>query len=250
VAVQAGLSQQLVSMVERGRLGHVSVRALRAVGEALGVRILIAPRWRGTDLERLLDSAHALIVERVAAYLRAHGWYVIVEYTFNHYGERGSVDLVGWHAKRQALLLVEAKSELVNLQELWAVMDRKRRIVPQLLLRERRWRATGIGEFLVVAERHASRSIIRRHATTFDARLPARSVAARAWIRAPVGDLAACWFLSPTNVGGGSRNSGGRQRVRLPRSSSNPPPAASQRGPESCVALPGLVSVGQLRLET
>jgi hypothetical protein len=38
-------------------------------------------------------------------------WQVVVEYTFNHYGDRGSVDVVAWHAGAGALLLVEVKSE-------------------------------------------------------------------------------------------------------------------------------------------
>jgi hypothetical protein len=207
----------------------VSVRALRAIGQALAVRLEITARWRGTDLERLLDAAHAQVVERVAAYLRRHGWEVIIEYTFSHYGERGSVDLVAWHAARGALLLVEAKSELVNLQELHATMDRKRRVVPPLLLRDRGWRPSAVGEILVIEDRQASRSIVRRHAVTFDARLPARSVAARAWIRAPVGDLAACWFLMVTNGSGGTRKSAGRRRVRVrsSRSESARPGAGS-----------------------
>jgi transcriptional regulator with XRE-family HTH domain len=226
VAMRAGVSQQLVSLAEAGQFDHVSLRALRAIGRVLGIRFLIMPRWRGTDLERLLDSAHALIVERVAAHLGRHGWEVIIEYTFSHYGERGSVDLVAWHASRRALLLVEAKSELVNLQELHAAMDRKRRVVPQLLLRERGWRPSALGEILVVEDRQASRSIVTRHAATFDVRLPGRSRAARGWIRAPVGDLAACWFLTVTNGSGGVRKSSGRRRARLPSSRSK----AGERG--------------------
>ena len=42
------------------------------------------------------------IVEHVVAATRASGWEVLVEYGFNHYGDRGSVDVLAWHAGSRA----------------------------------------------------------------------------------------------------------------------------------------------------
>lgn len=94
VANRAGVSQQLVSSIERGQIDQRALHTVRAVAQALEVRLVMTASWRGTDLARLLDAAHASLVERVAAHLRASGWLVLVEYSFNHYGERGSVDVV------------------------------------------------------------------------------------------------------------------------------------------------------------
>ena len=39
-------------------------------------------QWRGGDLDRLLDEAHAGLVERVAQLLRRLGWQVLVEVSY------------------------------------------------------------------------------------------------------------------------------------------------------------------------
>jgi hypothetical protein len=116
--------------------------------------------------------------------------------------------------------LIEVKSRMVDQQDLHAAMGRKRRVVPPLLARERRWQADVIGELLVVWDSRAARTVVRSHAATFDARLPARSVEARAWIRKPSQPIAACWFLAPTARGSANRNLAPPQRVRKPQSRS------------------------------
>jgi transcriptional regulator with XRE-family HTH domain len=50
VATRAGISQQLVSVVELGALEHVSIPALRRLGRAVGAEIVIGVRWRGACL--------------------------------------------------------------------------------------------------------------------------------------------------------------------------------------------------------
>lgn len=233
VANRAGVSQQLVSSIERGQIDQRALHTVRAVAQALEVRLVMTASWRGTDLARLLDAAHASLVERVAAHLRASGWLVLVEYSFNHYGERGSVDVVAWYPTARALALVEVKSAIVDVQDLHSTVDRKRRIVPDLLRRERNWNPVAVGELLVVADRTANRAAIRRHAATFESRFPFGTVAARTWIRNPVGDIGACWFLSSTTPDGAKRDFGAARRVRRrhPRSGEAVPNPESRRDP-------------------
>jgi transcriptional regulator with XRE-family HTH domain len=214
VAERAGVSQQSISVAERGRLDQLSLRVLRDVANAVEIRLAMMPTWRGGQLARLLDAAHAQLVDSVAAMLHRYGWTVLVEYTFNHFGDRGSVDLIGWHPERRALALIEVKSRIVDQQDLHAAMSRKRRIVPSLLARERGWQADVIGELLVVAESRAARSVVRGHSATFDARLPARGVAARAWVRNPQRPIAACWFLAPTSRRGAKQKAEAPRRMR------------------------------------
>lgn len=95
VAARAGVHQAWVSLAERGHLDQLRVWVVRAICAALDIRLPFSPSWRGADLAKLTDSVHAALVEFSVRALRTHGWERIVEYTFNHFGERGSVDVVG-----------------------------------------------------------------------------------------------------------------------------------------------------------
>ena len=153
VAALAGVCQSAVSVVERGQLDGLSVRTVRRVAAALEINMPFEPRWRGGELPRLVDARHAAMVERVVARLSACGWAAVVEYTFNHFGEKGAMDVIGWRAAERALLVVEVKTELDNLQNMLSVLDRKARLVPQLVAAERGWHAQSRG----LGSRHARR---------------------------------------------------------------------------------------------
>jgi transcriptional regulator with XRE-family HTH domain len=133
IAARAGVSQQTVSVIERGRFDEVDLATLRRVGAVLGIDLPFAPRWRGPELDRLLDAGHAAIVEIVVGELRDRGWTVMVEWSFNRYGERGSVDVLAWHPDRSALVVVEVKTRVVDLQGLLGTLDRKVRIAAEIL---------------------------------------------------------------------------------------------------------------------
>jgi transcriptional regulator with XRE-family HTH domain len=220
VARIAGIGQATVSRVECGRLDGLTVRALRAVAGALGIRLAFEPGWRGGELPRLLDQRHAQLVEAVVAYLRERGWETLVEYTFSQYGERGSVDVLGWHAGRAALLLVEVKTAIVDVQGLLAGIDRKRRIVPGRVARDRGWRVSHTGVVVVLPGGATARRAVARHALTFGAALPVRTLDVRQWIARPEGLLAGIWFLSDMRRVSPGAGRPGPRRVSRPRSSS------------------------------
>ena len=46
----------------------------------------------------------ALHIAAVAGWLSRYGWTVLPEVTYSVYGERGSIDLVAWHADTRTLL--------------------------------------------------------------------------------------------------------------------------------------------------
>jgi hypothetical protein len=160
----------------------------------------------------LLDGDHAEIVERVVRWLRTRGWDVVVECSFNHYGERGSVDIVAWHAGLAAMLLIEVKARIVDVQELLATFGRKVRVVPRLLAGERGWRPRSIGRVLVVADTTANRNAVRRHEATFASSFSAPARAIRAWLHNPVGDLGGVWFV--THESGRVRRPQSPRRIR------------------------------------
>src|SRR5262249_23672025 len=128
VAAKAGVSQAAVSRVERGDAARATVRTLYRIAEALGARATLGLFWHGEGLGRLLDAAHAGLVDEVISTLTRAGWEVVPEATFNNFGERGSIDILAWHPRRRALLIVEVKSVVPDMQALLAGLDRKQRV--------------------------------------------------------------------------------------------------------------------------
>jgi transcriptional regulator with XRE-family HTH domain len=215
VAARASVPQSAVSEIECGQLDGLRLRTIRSVCAALEIRIGLEPSWRGSQLARLLDSRHALLVETVVAALAAAGWEASVEYTFAVFGERGSVDILAWRTAHRALLLVEIKTELVDLQNLLSVLDRKARLVPGLAARDLGWEATRIGVVVVLAEGGSAREAVARHRATFAASLPQRGVEIRRWIGNPATSrLRGIWFLRPIARGDAMQGRGGPRRVR------------------------------------
>jgi len=202
VAARAGVSQQTVSVIELGRLEEVDLATLRRVGAALGIETAFAPRWRGPELDRLLDAGHASIVEGVVRELRLRGWTVDAEWSFNSYGERGAVDVLAWRPDRRALAVVEVKTRIVNVQELLSTLDRKRRLSVELLPKERGWRPGCVGRILVLPDTSTARDAVERHSATFAVTLPGRTVEVRRWVRDPVDDLRGIWFIRRTSASG------------------------------------------------
>lgn len=209
LADEAGVSQSVVARLERGKGDRIQPRTLERVAQVLGARLIIRLDWNGEALDRLLDEGHAALVEAVVRELRDLGWEVAVETTFAIRGERGSIDVLAWHPASRTLLVVEVKSVVPDLQAMLMVFDRKARLAP-VVARERGWDPLRLGRVLVIAEGPTARRRVRTHRATFDAELPDRNVAVRAFLRQPASGrpVRGLWFLSP---GRGTTN---RFRVR------------------------------------
>lgn len=101
VADRAAVSRAFVSLVERGHLASVSLATLRRVAGALDIRLDVVPRWRGGELDRLVNAGHAALHESVARHLGSlPGWLIAPEVSFSIYGERGVIDI--WPGTSQA----------------------------------------------------------------------------------------------------------------------------------------------------
>jgi len=220
LAQMAGVSQQTVSSIERGHADSATLGLVKSVARPLGITIDLVFKWKGLELDRLVDARHARVVRAVVALL-GDDWQVVVEYTFNHYGDRGSVDVMAWKAAKQAIILVEVKSELDSLEAVLRSMDVKLRVVPGLVLREKGWCAKAIGSVLVLPDESTSRRAVDRLSPVFDVALPSRTVAVRRWLRNPVGPVRGIWFLADTPDRRAIRNPGSSGRVR---------PATDRRG--------------------
>jgi hypothetical protein len=200
VAKRARISQSVYSRAERGDIEGMTVRALDRLTESLGASLHLDIRYRGGLGDRLADAAHAELVDLVVSVLRGAGWLVELEFGFNVYGERGSVDILAWHAATRTLLIVEIKSRFTDLQAMLLSLARKLRLVPAMVREELRWDAAIVSRVVVAYATHGNRSILSRHAAMFEAALPARSVAIRRWLRAPNGPIAGVWLVSPETV--------------------------------------------------
>jgi transcriptional regulator with XRE-family HTH domain len=213
LASAAGVSQQSVSDLERGRLDSLAL--VRRICTALGVSVSLTPAWRGGDFDRLTDARHAGLVERLGRTLASSGWIVLPEFSFNHYGDRGSVDVLAWRSDFEALLIVEVKTDIRNVNELLRRLDVKRRVVPGVMAREHGRQARSVATVLVLPSTSAGRRAIRSHEATFDAALPARTVEVRRWLQNPDRDIAGILFVPDTARGGArSRITVAKKRIR------------------------------------
>jgi transcriptional regulator with XRE-family HTH domain len=224
VAEEAGVSPSLVSILERGGLEELSLRSIRRVASSLGVRLPFEPRWRGADLARLADERHAAIVRAVVARLVAMGWSAEAEITFSIGGESGSIDVLGWKAEHRAMLLVEAKSEIADLQGTLSAFDRKRRLA-STIARDRGLRPQLMAAVFALPEETQARNAVSRYRQIFDQTYPSGSHDIRRWLRRPERDLRGIWFLPISNT-----STAKRRRVRL-RSSRRQRPDPSARLP-------------------
>lgn len=215
LAARTGLSKSTIGRLELGQLEGATLGTLAAVVRALGATIDVGVRWNGEALDRLLDAAHAAIVERLIAMLREFGWEIAPEVSYSIGGERGSVDVLAWHPEVQIALIVEVKSVVPDLQATLHGLDRKARIGP-ILDRERGWLVRGVARLLVIGETRTNRRRLDTHAATVAAALPTSGRAVLTWLRSPHPPaLSGRLFLSSAREEG--RMGGGRHRVRLAR---------------------------------
>ena len=208
-----------LSRLERGAIAGMTVAQIRAIGEAIGVTLDLVPRWRGGELDRLLGARHSALHEAVAArFATLPGWSAVPEVTFSIYGERGAIDVLAWHEPTRTLLVIELKTEIVDVQELIGTLDRKRRLAPRIAA-ERGWRPMAVGAWVILAEGRTNRRRVAAHRTVLRAALPADGHAMQAWLAAPSGPIAALSFWPSTDGVGGTGRLAPVRRVgqRMPQ---------------------------------
>jgi hypothetical protein len=170
-------------------------------------------RWRGADLDRLLDADHAAIVDALVGVYRGAGWEVIVEATFSEYGERGSIDVLARHEATGQVAVNEVKASIGDAGATVMGVDRKVRLAP-VMARKLGWACKGVSRFLVVADGATSRRRVATHAEIFGSSFPVRGHESRAWIRHPTGrPISGLIYLS--NVRTEDRKRGSRRAPRV-----------------------------------
>ena len=220
-AGKAGVSQDLVSDVELGRRDVLTLRTIRTVLQALDVDLSVSARWRGGDLDQLVDAGHAALVARVIAVLEAFGWVVRTEVSFAVYGERGSIDVLAWHPRARILLVVEVKTTLNSVEETLRRHDTKVRLAAGVARERFGWSPVAVGRLLVLPADSTSRRRAAGQAGILTREYALRGPDARRWLRDPsVGDPGAGApglpaFLPLTLGERGIQRPLRRQRVRV-----------------------------------
>jgi transcriptional regulator with XRE-family HTH domain len=213
LARRAGVSARAISKLERQGPAGFTVRTLRKICEPLDVDLQVYGRWRGGELDRLLDAAHAALQAQFTRLLDAAGWLIRIEVTFSRYGERGSIDVLAFHPAAETLLVVEIKTVIADVQGLLRPLDAKVRLARDIAA-DLDWNARRVVACLVVAEESTARRRVADHEPLFQ-RFAVRGWAARGWLRQPEGTPSGLLLFVKSS--GGTRNASSRagvQRVR------------------------------------
>ena len=203
-----------MSRIERGLIAGMTIRDLDRAAAALGATLEVRLRWNGELLDRLLDEAHAHLVEVIVALLRTTGWEVAVEVSYSIWGERGSIDILAYHRLTGIVLVVEVKSVVPDSQALLHALDRKTRLARQIA-EERGWRVSHVARLLVIGASATSRRRVDRLAATYDTAFPVRGHAVRRWLRQPDGPMSGLLFVASAHGVSPNHAATTRERVRV-----------------------------------
>lgn len=213
---KSGVSQSAISRIERGQIGPQSIDSVRTVAAAMDIRVDLVPRWRAGDLDRLLNGRHSALHESVARTFRDElpAWILAPEVSFAIYGERGVIDILAWHPGRRALLVIELKTDLADMNELLGTFDRKQRLAAQVAA-GRGWDPATVSAWLIILESRTSRRRVAAHEAMLRTALPDDRRTIRRWLRDPVRRVAALAFWTDTRGMTGGRARKPIRRVRV-----------------------------------
>jgi transcriptional regulator with XRE-family HTH domain len=214
LGAKAGVSGSTISRLERGHPGTFSLDTIRAVARALDIRVDLSAHWRAGDLDRLLNARHSALHDLVATWFgeQLPAWVLAPEVSFNVYGERGVIDIVAWHPGRRALLVIELKTDITDVNELLGTLDRKRRLARDAV-KDRGWDPASVSVWLIVAGGRTNRARLSAHRSVLRAAFPAGVRAMRSWLADPVGPIAGVSTWSTD----GARSLSPVRRIRRPR---------------------------------
>ena len=215
LATKADVPRSAVSKLERGRVRELRLDLALRIIEALGGRLVAQVQWQGGDLDRLLNARHSALHESVArSFVDLPGWVLAPEVSFSIRGERGVVDILAWHAASRTLLVIELKTEIVDINELMGTVDRKHRLAEEIG-RARGWSAARVAVWVVVAESKTNRRRVAGHATTLRTAFTADGRAIAGWLREPSQPISCLSFWSDAPGGRTKSDLATVRRVRL-----------------------------------
>lgn len=217
LGARAMVGRAAVSIVERGRARELRLDLIVRIIEALGGSVSLQVQWQGGDLNRLLNARHSALHESVATHFTAlPDWVLAPEVSFAIRGEKGIIDILAWHAATRTLLVIELKTEIVDVNELMGTADRKRRLAAEIG-RERGWNPLVVASWLIVADGKTNRRRVAAHGTTLHTVFPADGRSINSWLRDPKGSIACLSFWTDARSDGINNRLATIKRVRPAR---------------------------------
>jgi hypothetical protein len=228
VSLTAGVSRRVAMLIEAGGLERVPFGDIRRYAMALGARFDGVVRWQGADLDRMLNRGHARLHEAMIQWLATvGGWVALPEVSFSNRGDRGVIDIVAWHAASRTLLVIELKTRIVDVNDLMATMDIRRRVA-RSIAGEQGWEPRAIGLWVVVAPARTNARVLSEFSSVLRAKFPADGRRMRRWLSAPTEDVAALSFMPQVRLGDLGRDATTPRRVRRRPSSVKPGASAAE----------------------
>ncbi|MGH2512757.1 MAG: helix-turn-helix domain-containing protein [Candidatus Limnocylindrales bacterium] len=211
LAGRARVSMSTVANVETGRLGRMKVSTLRAVVAPFGATYEGVLFGLGAEVDRILDKRHARLLGACANWLSSLGWEIRTEISYSEFGERGSIDLLAWHAPTRTLLVIEIKSELASIEATVRKLDEKARLGPRIA-RRLGWEPAVVSRLVVLPDDRTQRRRVAAYGSVLDPAFPVRTRQVRAWCAVPSGSIAGLMFLPEPNSSDRARRV---RRVRI-----------------------------------
>lgn len=190
---------------DRARPPRIAVtQDARAVATRLDIRVDLVPRWRGGDLDWLLNSRHSRLHELVARdFAGRGGWIFRPEVSFSEFGERGVIDILAFHPGRRALLVIELKTDIADVNELVGTIDRKERLARKIAA-NLGWTLppdVTVSAWIIVAPGRTNRRRVQAHGAMLRAAFPLDGRAIKGWLDKPDRTIR-CLSFWPDSHGG------------------------------------------------
>ena len=215
--MRATVPRSAISKLERGGGRELRLEIMVRIVEALGGRLALQIQWQGGDLERVINARHSALHESLArSFLALPDWVLAPEVSFSIRGERGVIDIFAWHAATRTLLVIELKTEIVDVNDLMGKVDRKRQLAVEIG-RERGWHALTVAVWVIVADSKTNRRRVTAHGTTLRAAFPADGRSVAGWLREPRQPIARLSFWPDARDTGTRQDLATVKRVRVPK---------------------------------
>jgi transcriptional regulator with XRE-family HTH domain len=184
---RSGVSQSQISRIERGRLEDLSIAVLDGLMRALGIRY-----WLETERPQISRSTSDLVHARCSAYvgrrLRAWGWMVSGEVEVGGDRSRGWIDLLAYHPTTKLLLVIEVKTEIVDVGAIERTLNWYSREASNAA-RRLGWRPIRTSAALLVLDSRSNDDRISSNRSIFGHRFPGRAPQLREVIAKGVGPV-------------------------------------------------------------
>jgi transcriptional regulator with XRE-family HTH domain len=129
---RAGIARGTAHTIESGRTASLESYARIAAALSLRPDLILADGRKRTP-SRDEDFVHAAMGELEARQLRSHAFGLAIDEPYQHYQFAGRADLVAWDLERRAVLHIENRTRLPNIQEAAGSFNAKRAYLARVL---------------------------------------------------------------------------------------------------------------------